>query len=342
MTTNIPSISVILPVYNGMGYLQLSVESVLNQLTGGFNFEFLICDDCSTDDSYAYLKTLDDSKVKLYKNEHNKGLFPTLNFLLKETTAPLVHLWAQDDVMLPNCLESTLRFHKDFPNVNFSFSRLQHINEHGVLLEKPDTFQNRTISVQDHAISSILYGSIAGNIANVCLVKEAVERLGYFDASMKYVGDFKMWCLLSKDKPVGMNGSILVNVRRHSGQLSRNINASYSKLIENYEVYKCFLGTLHEDFKKPAKRALKWKIYPMYFNQFLYILRNGNFKLASRYLKGLKRYDIIPFLFIRWLTVKVLKVTKLERHFFDYIFFDEIVTVKERHQKSNIDQSIQH
>lgn len=65
--SNVPDISVILPVYSGMDYLQLSVESVLNQVVDDFSFEFLICDDCSKDDSYAYLQTINDSRVKLFK-----------------------------------------------------------------------------------------------------------------------------------------------------------------------------------------------------------------------------------------------------------------------------------
>lgn len=335
-TVDIPKISVILPVYSGMGYLQLSVESVLNQKAEDFDFEFLICDDCSTDESYAYLKNIDDPRVKLFKNNTNKGLFPTLNFLLQKASADLVHLWAQDDIMLPHCLRETLAFHAQFPNVNFSFSRPQHINESGTLLKKPEIFANRTLSVQDHALSSILYGSIAGNIANVCLVKAAVEALGYFDASLIYVGDFKMWCLLSKDKPVGMNGSILVNIRRHSGQLSRNIDASYHKLKENHEVYRCYLDTLDESFKKPALKVLKWKIYPMYFNQFLFILRNGKFKLAYKYLKCLKTYDAISLIGMRWLVIKVLKVLRMDQRFFNHMFFDDISLIKNKRQEMQI------
>jgi glycosyltransferase involved in cell wall biosynthesis len=328
-----PLISVILPVYSGMEFLQLSVESVLNQEVEDFTFEFLICDDCSKDESYSYLKTIDDPRVKLFMNDSNKGLFPTLNFLLKQTSANLVHLWAQDDVMLPHCLRETVAFHKEFPNVNFSFSRLQHIDEHGKLLEKPDVFPNRTISVRDHALSSILYGSIAGNIANICLVKSAVEKVGYFDDSMIYVGDFKMWCVLSKDTPVGMNGSILVNVRRHRGQLSRNIDASYYKLKENYGVYQCFLDTLDADFKKPARKILKWKIYTMYFNQYLYILRKKRFKLASNYLEYLSTYESIPILGMRWFLMKVLKILRMDRRFYNYLFFEEIDKLKLKHKE---------
>jgi glycosyltransferase involved in cell wall biosynthesis len=295
-----------------MAFLKTSIDSVLNQIAEDFEYEFLICDDCSTDKSFAFLQQLNHPKIQLFKNETNKGLFPTLNFLLKQAKAPLVHLWAQDDIMLPHCLKETLKFHQEFPEVNFSFSRLQNIDQHGNLFKKPGTFENRVFSVEGHAVSSILYGSISGNIANVCLVKKACEDVGYFDESMIYVGDFKMWCLLSKKNPIGMNGNILVHVRQHRGQLSRNLKASYHKLIENYEVYQCFLDTLPAQYHKAAQAALNWKIYPYYFNQYLYILRKKEFDLAKRYRIGLKKYSPIPVLALRWMIVRVLDALRLK------------------------------
>ena len=323
-----PDISVVLPVYSGMDYLKESVDSVLNQEDADFHFEFLICDDCSKDDSYAYLKTIDDPRVTLFKNETNKGLFPTLNFLIKKASASLVHLWAQDDVMLSNCLKETIKFHKTFPTVNFSFSRLQTIDSEGNYLRHPETFDNKTLSTEDHAISSLLYGSIAGNIANVCLVKKAVEEVGYFDESMIYVGDFKMWCELSKETPIGMNGSILVNVRQHTGQLSRNLDASFFRMKENYDVYQSFLNSLNPKLKEQLKKAVKWKIYPTYFNQYVFILKSRRFDLAKKYYHHLKKYDSIILLFFRWLTTRILRVLKLEHKFYDYRFYKKIKTLK--------------
>lgn len=323
-----PHISVVLPVYNGMAYLQQSVESVLQQDDSAITFEFLICDDCSKDDSYAYLSTLADPRVKLFKNEKNKGLFPTLNFLIKNASADLVHLWAQDDVMLKTCLKETIKFHDAFPEVKFSFSRLQGIDAYGHPLKRPKTFENKTLSVQNHAISSLLYGSIAGNIANVCLVKAACEAVGYFDESMIYVGDFKMWCLLSKDTPIGMNGNILVNVRQHTGQLSRNLDASFYRLTENYEVYQCFLGSLSPELHTLLQKTIKWTIYTTYVNQYFYIVKSKRFDLAKKYYKHLKKYDNRASMFFKWFVIRCLRLFRLEQKFYRTLFYKKINALK--------------
>src|SRR5688572_14924881 len=124
-----PAISVVLPVYNGGAYLQLSVESVLNQSFQ--NFELLIVDDCSGDNSPLYLDRLTDPRVKFFKNDQNRGLFFNLNFLIRESSSTLIKLWAQDDVMYPHCLERFVAFHLANPGIGFSYSGRDIIDEHG-------------------------------------------------------------------------------------------------------------------------------------------------------------------------------------------------------------------
>jgi len=307
-------ISVILPVYNGIKYLKESVESVLSQDID--NFEFLICDDCSTDESYKYLQSLNNDNIRLFRNEQNRGLFPTLNFLIKQSNSKLIHLWAQDDIMYPNCLSETVRYHHNFPEVKFSFSRWHTIDENGKIIDKGSEIKDKTISPLGHAKSSILYGSIAGNIANVTVLKSAIENVGLFNEKMKYAGDFDMWCKLSQNTDVGMSGGYLIKLRRHSGQLSRNLEASYYKLSEILEVYKCFLKHFDGKQLKIAKRALNWKIYTQYYNQLLFMKKQGNKTLAKKYKKKLKEYDSLLNLFFRWVIIRIFRVLKIENKFY--------------------------
>jgi len=310
-----PKISVVLPVYNGMKYLEKSVMSVLNQDLD--DFEFLICDDCSTDDSFNYLQKLNSDKIKLFRNETNKGLFPTLNFLIKHTNSELIHLWAQDDIMLPECLSETIKFHDKFPDVNFSFSRWFTIDQNDEIIDKGFEIEDHTISPKGHAKSSILYGSIAGNIANVTVVKKAVENVGYFDETMKYSGDFDMWYKLSVNNYVGLSSAYLIKMRRHSGQLSKNIDASFFKLSENLQIYKNFLSHFTDKELKIAKRALKWKIYTQFYNQKLFIKKSKNKSLYRNYSDKLNEYDNSTLLFLRWLIVRYLKMFRLEQKFYN-------------------------
>src|ERR1039457_964276 len=103
-----PHISIVLPVCNGLGFLETSLSSVLKQSYS--NFELLIIDDASTDDSLTYLRSLKDERIRLFSNIENKGLFFNLNFLIKNSNAPLIKLWSQDDIMNNYCIERIIEY----------------------------------------------------------------------------------------------------------------------------------------------------------------------------------------------------------------------------------------
>ena len=171
--TEIPKISVILPVYNGGEYLKKSLQSVLKQ--GFHNFEILIIDDCSTDGSLEYLQSITAPRISLFKNEQNRGLFFNLNFLISQSKSPLIKLWAQDDIMYPQCLGRFVAFHEQYPEIGFSYSGRDIIDEEGNI-KSNDTVDNTPTIISTALHSKIAYytGSIAGNIANVCINKNAL------------------------------------------------------------------------------------------------------------------------------------------------------------------------
>ena len=74
-----PLLSIIVPVHNAREYIAECLESVLQ--LGDKNYEVIIIDDGSTNDTYEWLEDLckNDSRVKLFKNEQNMGLQKTLN-----------------------------------------------------------------------------------------------------------------------------------------------------------------------------------------------------------------------------------------------------------------------
>ncbi len=72
-----PKITVLMSVYNGEKYLREAIESILNQTFG--DYEFLIIDDASTDDSREIILSYEDERIKLIDNKENIGLTKSLN-----------------------------------------------------------------------------------------------------------------------------------------------------------------------------------------------------------------------------------------------------------------------
>jgi glycosyltransferase involved in cell wall biosynthesis len=229
-------ISVLLPVYNGGEYLKLAVNSVLEQDLE--DFEFLILDDCSSDGSYEWLQELQDSRITLSRNETNRGLFYNLNLLIKKSDSPLIKLWAQDDIMYPNCLAGFVAFHQQHPQIGFSYCGRDVIDENGKIKE------NNGVDHTPEIINRVLHtgiayftGSIAGNIANTCISKKALDKVGVFNENMKISADFDMWVRLAEHYDTGFIRQKLIQLRDHEGQLSRNEKYYINHVREDLEVY---------------------------------------------------------------------------------------------------------
>ena len=302
-------ISVVLPVYNGGTYLKLSIESVLNQQYE--NFELLILDDCSNDGSREYLDGLSDKRIVYFKNKSNKGLFYNLNFLTEKSTTNLVKLWAQDDIMYPDCLSTVIAFHETHPGISFSYSGRTIIDENGTIV--PNSVVDNTpeiITFDLHARISFFTGSIAGNIANVCINKEKLNLVGGFDETMKISGDFDMWVKLSKVGNIGRIKQDIIYLRDHKEQLSRKSEYLLFHVKEDMKVYKKLLSLCNDSLKKEGLNLLRKYKFVFYYTLMTKSLIKGEFRTSQAYYKLLQPYTNLFSQYYYWLSAKLFKQSK--------------------------------
>src|SRR5438045_3930995 len=112
MTATSPTVSVLMPVYNGARYLAEAVESILAQTYR--DFEFVIVDDGSTDRSPAMLDEYArrDSRVRIVRRG-NTGIVGALNDAIADSKAPLIARMDADDVSLPDRLEKQVGYMRE-------------------------------------------------------------------------------------------------------------------------------------------------------------------------------------------------------------------------------------
>lgn len=106
-----------MPVYNAGDYLVDAIDSIRNQTIT--DFEFLIVDDCSTDDSWKILREYarKDKRIKIYRNEKRKGLVRSLNFLIPKTRGVYIARMDADDISLPLRFEKQVSYLEQNPNI---------------------------------------------------------------------------------------------------------------------------------------------------------------------------------------------------------------------------------
>lgn len=106
MITKKPIISVCMPMYNASQYLRECIDSILLQTFT--DFELLIVDDGSTDDSCDIVRSYNDSRIRLIENKHD--YIASLNMLLDEAKGKYIARMDADDVMMPYRLEKQYNY----------------------------------------------------------------------------------------------------------------------------------------------------------------------------------------------------------------------------------------
>ncbi|MFC4211310.1 glycosyltransferase [Pedobacter lithocola] len=308
-------IAVILPVYNGCRYLEQSIVSVLNQTLSPF--EFLICDDGSTDKSIDTIKNIQQKypgRIKLLVNMKNLGLFATLNILLEAATANLVHIWSQDDIMHPECLSECLKFHSNNPNVGMSYHSVEYIDENNNIIRN-ESIDNtpQIIPVQLYLNICIRFGCITDNISTVTIDKTKIKNIGFFNKDLKVSGDFEFWTRIAQNSDIGRIDKKLIYLRRHQQQLSRSYSSIYPRIAEDMEIHAKIISLLMGKEKSQGIKFNKYKTQPSYFNDLLFLISKKEYIEAKKAFMLLNANTNILSLFLRWSIFTISRKFKVDK-----------------------------
>ena len=174
-------ISVLMSVYNDEKRVSKSIESILNQTFQ--DFEFLILDDCSTDNTYEicnyYAKK--NQKIKLMKNHQNLGLTKSLNLLISESNYELIARQDSDDESFKQRLEIQLKIMEKH-NLD-ACTTLAAIDElKGTRPFLSHLFPKKLIIKYKNPF---IHGSLL-------IKKKVLENVGMYDEKFKFAQDYKL------------------------------------------------------------------------------------------------------------------------------------------------------
>lgn len=110
-----PNVSIIIPLYNKENVIISTIQSVLQQTYT--NFELIIVDDGSTDNSLQIVKSIYDKRIHIYTKK-NGGVSSARNYGALKSTTPWLLFLDADDCLTPYCLETLLNLSKDYPKAD--------------------------------------------------------------------------------------------------------------------------------------------------------------------------------------------------------------------------------
>lgn len=231
------TVTVLMSVYNGRSYLAETVESVLSQ--DYCDFEFLIIDDASTDDTVRLIESYRDSRIRLLQNDRNIGQAESLNRGLWEAKGKYIARLDHDDICLPSRLSRQVAYLEARPEVaavsTWAYridSKGRQIGYHRSRLDNFGVFVGQLLVVQSTLIHP-----------GVMYRKEVVAQLSGYDPSYAPAEDFELWTRMAT---CGHRAHIipeeLLLYRVHERQLSivqkalqrKNASRAHQKLVEAF------------------------------------------------------------------------------------------------------------
>ena len=204
-------VSIIMPTYNCGSFIKKTIESVLNQTYK--NWELIIVDDCSKDNTEEVVKKIKDKRIKYYKLKQNSGAAVARTESMKKAKGYYMAFLDSDDLWYPEKLEKQIKFMED-NNYDFTCTAYEQIDEKDNLLEK-------IIKVKKKAnYNRILLDCPVGNST----VMYNVDKLGKFEVpNIRKRNDDALWLqIIKKAKYIYGMDDILMKYRIRSNSISSN------------------------------------------------------------------------------------------------------------------------
>lgn len=173
-------------VYNGSRFIRDSIESIINQTYK--DWEFIIYDDCSSDNTIEIIKEYAelDSRIQVFRNDMNLGLAGTLNKCLEKCKGKYIARQDDDDISLPNRLETQIKFLED--NSEYSL-----VGSRAYLIDKNNNiWGNSKKPVEVPKPIDLLNGPCFIH-PSVMIKKDVLDELdGYNECALR-VEDYDLW-----------------------------------------------------------------------------------------------------------------------------------------------------
>ena len=235
-------ISVIMPTYNTqISILKEAVDSILNQTF--CDFEFIIIDDGSTNDTYEYLKSIPDERIKIIKNDTNIGITKSLNIGFRAAKGKYIARMDSDDIAFPDRFEKQYAFMESHPDVFVCGTQVSYFNDKTLpVLKTDDQTKKQSAFIKRKAcrkkenteiVNSKVEDMESYRVRMLFTNPGPVHPTAFFNnekliqyqidynEGLEYAQDYDLWMRISPVGQICTLPEVLLYYRLHSGQISK-------------------------------------------------------------------------------------------------------------------------
>lgn len=217
-----PKVTVLMAVYNGERFLREAIESILYQSYK--DFEFLIINDGSTDNSRNIILSYNDSRIRLIDNNKNLGLTQSLNIGLKLAEGKYIARQDADDISDPERIEKQVSYLENHQEVALLGSWYKEINEEGKII-------NKSKLPCDHTEICWYLWFFCPFVHSAVMLRKlmVIEKVGFYNESFVYAQDRELWFRICRVLPAANLDEYLIKLRINP----HSMTATYGAVIED-------------------------------------------------------------------------------------------------------------
>ncbi len=214
-------ITVLMPVYNSEDFVNDAIKSVLNQ--SFTNFELLIYDDCSTDNSLTIIHSFIDPRIKVFTKEKNNGYTDSLIQGVKRARGKYIARMDSDDFCYPERFETQLRILESNPNIGIIGSAIDVLKNESVIDKW--IYPANDDDIKMHLLINSPFAHPSVMIRRSILIENNLN----YDLSYEPCEDYKLWTEILKHSEGRNVSKPLMQYRLHPKQ---TINLKKDALIQ--------------------------------------------------------------------------------------------------------------
>ena len=207
-----PKISICLPTFNRVKFLQRCLPTILQQTYS--DFEVIVSDNCSTDSTAEFIASCRDGRIRYYRNSGNVGPYPNMNRTLGLARGAYVCILHDDDLYAPNFLARECDLLDRHPTVGMVHSAVYEMNVHGAYRRIIRVYPTSRVLDGRKEFMHFLEGH---NVccSSVMMRRQVLEKTGFFD--VRYLcADFLMWLKFALYSDIAYIADPLVSMRVHA------------------------------------------------------------------------------------------------------------------------------
>ena len=227
-----PFWSVMIPTYRpDKAYLRQALESVLEQAPSPNHMQIEVVDDCSSGvDVAALVNSIAGGRVAVSSTPRNLGLAGCWNTCIERARGEWVHIFHQDDIVIPGFYERLQGLVMQFPQVGMAYCRFATVDSTGHW-QGLGPLEQTNSGVIENWLDRIITGYHVECPA-VVVKRSVYEQLGGFTGQLNFALDLEMWIRIAVKYKVVYEPSILACYRRHEESETGRMEMSGSNMMD--------------------------------------------------------------------------------------------------------------